>query len=387
MRAKHKPSHPLKPVVVILSTLAASAGGLLTAFLSNDGDRGGRGADEAARGNWASSVAGFYVPAAAKRVQPLTEGWLFRTGDDLGWSRPETDESDWTPIEIDEAWESQGFAEYEGLAWYRCHFLMNPEAMGRPLFLRLGRIDDGDEVWMNGQRIGGTGGMVPGSRTAWASERVYAIPTGVIRAGADNVIAVRVFDERLSGGMVGGQPAIMEQDLPQPLVDLAGVWKLSASDEARFALPATADVDFAEVVVPGAWDDQGRADFDGHLWYRRHFSLAPQSRAELVLLLGVIDDEDEVYLNGRLIGQIRQGEAEEAVWRLPRAYPFSGDVLLPGEEANVLAVRVHDVRGHGGIISGPVGVMTAADHAVWTAEKARASRSWARAWDWLLGRG
>ena len=108
---------------------------------------------------------------------------------------------------------------------------------------------------------------------------------------------------------------------------------------------------------------------------------------ELILLLGVIDDEDEVYLNGRLIGHTRQGETEAAVWQLQRAYPFLGDVLLPGEEANVLAVRVNDVHGHGGIMSGPVGIMTAADHAVWSAEKAHSSRSWARAWDWLLGRG
>ncbi|WP_221030132.1 beta galactosidase jelly roll domain-containing protein [Actomonas aquatica] len=383
-------AHPAKAMAVFLSSVIAAlagTGGVLVSAFNDDDDDGDRSRGSAVSA-WRATDETFYVPSAAQRVLSLDDGWRFHTGDDTRWSAAAWDDSSWSEIAVDSRWESEGYADYDGFAWYRGHFTAPATLPEGSFYLRLGRIDDADEVWLNGEYLGRHGELKAGGQSAYDVHRRYAVPRQLVRAGAKNLIAVRVWDERLGGGMMAGDPALMVQALPAPLVDLTGEWQLSVDDQPDYCRVEVDTAEFSPVVVPGNWDLQGKEGFDGHLWYRVAFT-APEGLAaddSLVLVLGAVDDEDETYLNGELIGETHATSAEDRVWERPRVYTFPAGSLRAGEKANVVAVRVYDERSWGGIRHGPVGIMTASDWETFQAGREVASHSWLRVWNWLLGR-
>jgi sialate O-acetylesterase len=95
------------------------------------------------------------------------------------------------------------------------------------------------------------------------------------------------------------------------------------------------------------WDDPRFAAFTGMLWYRLELTLtAEQARQAAVLQLGLVDDVDQTWINGKPIGGTSN-------W-LPRIYPVPAGVLVPGR--NVLIVNNQNAYSHGGL-AGPAGAM------------------------------
>ncbi len=93
--------------------------------------------------------------------------------------------------------------------------------------------------------------------------------------------------------------------------------------------------------LPAVWEETGLPDFDGVVWFRKTVELPDTwagTKAEL--RLGAIDDSDTTWVNGVRVGAT-------AGWRVPRVYRVPADVLHPGR--NVIAVRVLDTGGNGGI--------------------------------------
>ena len=60
-----------------------------------------------------------------------------------------------------EAWEDQGYPGYDGYGWYRKHFKTTHSIDGKFLLLKMGTIDDADEVYVNGRFIGFCGSFPP----------------------------------------------------------------------------------------------------------------------------------------------------------------------------------------------------------------------------------
>ena len=150
----------------------------------------------------------------------LDTGWKFKTGDDPAWASPTFDDSSWGTIDPGKTWESQGFKGYNGFAWYRINALIRssmkrPDSSNDSLQILLGRIDDCDQVFLNGELIGVNGRVV--SRPAqpsddfvreqgrWNLERRYLLACNDPRIHWDkeNIIAVRSFDQGGAGGMFG----------------------------------------------------------------------------------------------------------------------------------------------------------------------------------------
>jgi cephalosporin-C deacetylase len=146
-------------------------------------------------------------------AQPIdiTEGnWTFKTGDDLNWATPQYDASNWLPIEVGKPWEVVA-AGYDGFGWYRKTLVLDSKQMRRAvrrkglLVLRLGKIDDADETFFNGVKIGATGKMPPQAESAWDVDRIYFIPKRLINWRKPNVLAVRVHDSGGGGGLYAGE--------------------------------------------------------------------------------------------------------------------------------------------------------------------------------------
>lgn len=370
-------------IIVALITAFSGTGFIFGIF--DFGDRGQSGGSYFPR-----SHPGFITEKTRIPIADLNGSWRFQTGDDLAWAQPDFDDSSWQSITVPSPWEKKGAKDYDGFAWYRRSFSVDSDSKGKPIYAFLGQIDDVDEVFINGKRIGGMGTFPPRFTTAWNLDRVYRVPNEVLQTEDENIISVRVYDDRLGGGIHRGDIGLFTTELVQPLVYLDGPWKFKAGDD-----PAWKDLDFDDqafdrIHVPHAWDLEGYENYDGYAWYRKSFGPLPASNTdELVLLLGKIDDTDEVFLNGELIGSTGAGSSKNdsnysSYHRALREYTLPQSAL---RSRNQISVRVHDSGGHGGIYSGPVSIMTKTSYERLKAQLEESEKwTFSKTVDWLLGR-
>ena len=110
--------------------------------------------------------------------------------------------------------------------------------------------------------------------------------------------------------------------------------------------PDCDDAGWREVALPGSFESQFGAGFDGCVWYRRAFDLSAAQAAapDAVLALGPIDDDDETWVNGVPVGATKG-------WTAERRYKVPSGVLREGR--NVVAIRARDYSGGGGLWGRP----------------------------------
>ncbi|HKJ43524.1 MAG TPA: beta galactosidase jelly roll domain-containing protein [Sunxiuqinia sp.] len=297
-----------------------------------------------------------------KYLVDLKGNWWFTVGDDPSWADPATDISDWDKISAPRAWEYY-YEGYNGYGWYRKNFNIQSLPAAGNVILYLGYIDDVDEVFINGKKVGQTGKFPPHFRSAYNVERQYAVPVSLLKT-ENNVIAVRVFDEAMDGGMIRADKFGLYDDKDQSLmsVDLSGTWKFSIDNFGHMNSPETDDRNWADIYVPMKWDNQGYSDFDGTAWYHKRFTMPDNLKGqELYLVLGKIDDFDKVYLNGEKIGQVEDLDGYSRfnrgnAWTLYRIYKIPMNIV---RSKNLISVEVTDTQLDGGIYEGPVGITTA----------------------------
>ena len=131
----------------------------------------------------------------------LPHRWKFFAGDQPVFSDPAFDDSAWEDIETGVPWERAGHPGLDGFAWYRVAFTAPRRRPAGPVTLALGKVDDADETYLNGVRIGASGIMPPAFRAEWQTYRNYAVPPEAVTWGQRNVVAVRVYDGGGGGGM------------------------------------------------------------------------------------------------------------------------------------------------------------------------------------------
>lgn len=291
----------------------------------------------------------------------LSGSWSFSVGDNPAWANPKTDVSDWDKIYVPGAWEEY-YENYNGYAWYRKSFDMRPYPEKGKISLLLGQIDDVDEVFVNGVKVGQSGSFFPEYKSAYNYYRKYKLPDGLLKP-TGNVIAVRVYDEGLQGGIISGNEIgiFYDNDVSLLSLDLSGEWKFSTYREPGVTDKNFNDRSWKTIQVPQYWENQGYSDYDGRAWYRKEFTLSSTLLSEeLFLSLGKIDDMDKVYLNGKLIGRTEDLDVYDRynkwnTWRFYRIYRIPTGLL---EAKNVLVVEVYDGQEGGGIYEGPIGITT-----------------------------
>ncbi len=299
-------------------------------------------------------------------LQNLKGTWLFSIGINEEWISPKFDDSGWETIKVPSPWEDQGFNGYNGYAFYRKKLTIPSTYKGRMLYLNMGYIDDVDAVYLNGNKIGSTGSFPPNYNTAYDAERIYYIPEQYINFDGSNLIAVKVYDSYDAGGIVDGEIGLYGgKNSVNFEVNLQTTWKFQPGDDPRRKEPDFDDSSWSEIFVPAKWEDQGYRDYDGYAWYRKSFTGGTNIENEkMVLLMGKIDDIDQVYINGTLVGSTgtfpsRNGDDVNPgqAWEAFRGY-YIPEGLLKKNQKNVVAVRVLDTGGSGGIYEGPVGITT-----------------------------
>jgi alpha-galactosidase len=151
----------------------------------------------------------------------INNGWKFKTGDSAAYASVKFNDNDWAPIKIGQPWETQGYEKYDGFAWYRNRIVI-PSSLLEKSFLKekirfdLGKIDDGDEVYLNGSLIGRNAGRNIDIRSGpYDVQRSYTLSLNDARIlwDRENVIAVRVFDHGGDGGMYDGKYGVSVMDV------------------------------------------------------------------------------------------------------------------------------------------------------------------------------
>jgi enterochelin esterase-like enzyme len=141
-------------------------------------------------------------------------------------------------------------------------------------------------------------------------------------------------------------------------IDLEGPAQFRTGDDLAWADPDFDDSAWSTVQVPFN-NHPAFNNYDGFGWYRVTFDLPAEAEGtNLVASMGYIDDADEVYLNGVLIG--RSGSFPpnaDAQWFEQRLYPIPADAPNYGGR-NVIAVRAYDMSGAGGWYQGPIGIFS-----------------------------
>ena len=132
----------------------------------------------------------------------------FPAGDDPHRASPGLDDSGWSFITVPGSWQSRGVDTSNGMGWYRIRFVLPEGFRDAHSGLLLGRIGCSDEVFLNGKRIGGTGIIGDSYIEAQWKQRLYRIPEGLLRAGSENLLAVRFLNTWMEGGIIRGPVCI-----------------------------------------------------------------------------------------------------------------------------------------------------------------------------------
>ena len=113
--------------------------------------------------------------------------------------------------------------------WYGCEFNLPSELMGMDILVDLGIIDDSDETFVNGVKVGGMGRIPDGS--AWQSDRLYRVQANLLKPSR-NFMAVHVSSIWGLGGIVG------------PPVLKAAFMPADAHCEVAFAAEGIKEIDY-----------------------------------------------------------------------------------------------------------------------------------------------
>ncbi len=154
-------------------------------------------------------------------------------------------------------------------------------------------------------------------------------------------------------------------------IQLKDGWKFLASDNLDFAKSDFNDSKWESIATGKNWEHQGYNNLDGYAWYRIKIFL-PSSlldssdlKDSIKIYLGKIDDYDQSFLNGKIFGvNGRNADVNSALddsfmkeieipWNKERNYTLAkDDPRIMWDKENVIAVRVYDQGGGGGMFYG-----------------------------------
>jgi sialate O-acetylesterase len=161
--------------------------------------------------------------AATHRTDPGNTGFV------KGWAKPDLSMEGWSEMTLPKYFDDiKADNSFDGVVWLRKTVEVPAGWAGKDLVLEIGPVDDTDVTYFNGEKVGQMG---YDTNTWWEAPRTYTVPGKLVKAGT-NVIAVRVFDDSLAGG-IWGKPEQMKLSLAGETqsIPLAGVWKYKVEAE------------------------------------------------------------------------------------------------------------------------------------------------------------
>lgn len=126
------------------------------------------------------------------------------------------------------------------------------------------------------------------------------------------------------------------------------IWSGLSFDDSNCSIVDYDHSSWDKMDLPTKWEQTELGEFDGVVWFRKTIELSDNwLNQELKIELGPIDDFDITYVNGKKVGAIE----EDGNWQTKRIYTIPTE--LNNRKNLLIAVRVNDTRGGGGIFGKP----------------------------------
>ena len=135
-------------------------------------------------------------------------------------------------------------------------------------------------------------------------------------------------------------------------INLPKETKFKFGDNPEWAKPEFNDTDWEKHIIPKSFKNDS-----SYAWYRIRIVIPSSMKSSngkgIKLKLGKIDDIDQTFFNGKLIGQTGGFPPNYSTeWQTPRIYVIPQNEVQWDEE-NVIAVRIYNLVGGMGIWEGP----------------------------------
>jgi len=176
---------------------------------------------------------------------------------DMSWKEMSFDDSKWPQMKLPALWEEHGLDALDGIVWFRKTFDIAAADAGKPAEISLAMIDDNDESYVNGVKIGATKG--------YNIKRAYQISAGVLKEGK-NVISVRVEDTG-GGGGIWGDSIDLKFTIDRKTQSLQGDWAFqvqSVADNGSYNDPNS----FPSLLYNAMIHPLIRFPVTGAIWYQ-----------------------------------------------------------------------------------------------------------------------
>jgi alpha-galactosidase len=167
-------------------------------------------------------------------------------------------------------------------------------------------------------------------------------------------------------GLCGASPA---QEATAVCLDT--LWSFTPGDDPDFSKAAFDDSGWKKLRVDKIWEEQGFDPLDRYAWYRvkvtipRELQRQSYLKDSLLFFLGKINNFDQTFLNGKILGingKVVPADtpldtsfvtAPMELWNMERHYALHvDDPRIRWDDENVIAIRVFDQGGQGGLWSG-----------------------------------
>ena len=244
------------------------------------------------------------LPPAANPQRPallvVPGTWKFKLGDDPAWKQPGFDDSAWQDVTLPTHWSSHTTGDIQNrFGSYRRRISIPLAMRGKSILILIGKVDDVDETFVNGVKVGGMGSFPPQYQTAWTVTRRYLVPARLLKGDGTDVVAVRDYNG--------------DGD--------AGIYEAAAPPHRSGPFDADSIGGTAQGYTVG-----------GIGWYRKTFALpaAPPGRQLSIRFDGVYMNA-RFWLNGKLLGTHPYGYT---------SFNFDLTPYARFGAKNVLAVRV-----------------------------------------------
>ena len=121
----------------------------------------------------------------------------------------------WKDIMVPGFWSGQGLNNFSGVVWYRKEINIPASVNTQTAKLYFGRIYDNDEVYINGQLAGRTGGQY--------ANRMYTLKQGLLVPGKNVIVARLSNNSSALGGFVPDKPYYIT--VGTDTIQLSGKWQ------------------------------------------------------------------------------------------------------------------------------------------------------------------
>ncbi|MFA7160614.1 MAG: sugar-binding domain-containing protein, partial [Kiritimatiellia bacterium] len=143
---------------------------------------------------------------------------------------------------------------------------------------------------------------------------------------------------------------------PAPIPLKSWIFRADMMDQGekeKWFAPGVDESTWKQMEVPSFWAEDGEVgDFQGFGWYRAKFTPPAEWKGKTVrILFGSADEQAWIYVNGDLVREHTEKSEKKplgTLWEEPFAVELAPEKIKFGE-ANLLAVRVRNDMGNGGL--------------------------------------